>query len=238
MGQHDERTGETSSHDTAYRPKLTPFGDWVAGRVRLLAKGGRTPSGVNDPGYLRNGASATAAVAKLRHGIGHEIGDDSDLLAWVLPDADDAGIAGRDADDSGEPTPRERAAYASITLFAMHQQSIHDVSMHTDGYVTLGRAVGRMAYGNVNENGIRRLFDRLQTANGWKETVRHTRGMIQLLKRERIAINYGLLAQDLLGLRSGRERANRVRLRWCRDFQRGYGEAKSPSASAPSTPSA
>lgn len=71
-----------------------------------------------------------------------------------------------------------------------------------------------MAYGNFNENGIRGMFDRLQTANSWKELTRHARGLIRLLRRERIAINYGMLAQDLEGLRSGRARANAVRLRW------------------------
>lgn len=92
--------------------------------------------------------------------------------------------------------------------------------------VSLGLAVGRMAYGNFNENGIRGMFDRLQTANSWKELTRHARGLIRLLRRERIAINYGMLAQDLEGLRSGRARANAVRLRWGRDFQRGYGAAR------------
>lgn len=61
--------------------------------------------------------------------------------------------------------------------------------MHTDAGVSLGFAVGRMAYDNFNENGIRGMFDRLQTANSWKELTRHARGLIRLLRRERILLD-------------------------------------------------
>lgn len=201
--------------------RLTPLGTWVSGRVRRLANGGGS-----EKGYLDDGAFTTAAIAKLRNSVGHEIGDNPDVFAWTLPDTDDRAIRGYDSTDSGTPTPQEHAIYAAVTLFALHQQSIRDLSMHTDAGVSLGLAVGRMAYGNFNENGIRGMFDRLQTANSWKELTRHARGLIRLLRRERIAINYGMLAQDLEGLRSGRARANAVRLRWGRDFQRGYGAAR------------
>ena len=67
---------------------------------------------------------------------------------------------------------------------------------------------------NFNESGIRRVFSQMQTASSWKELVRHARSLISLLRRERIALNYGLLAQDLLALRSTRSHANAVRARW------------------------
>ena len=205
MEQHMEQSGQGKPSTI----RLTPLGIWVSGRVRRLANG----SG-SEKGYLGDSAYATAAIAKLRHSVGHEIGDAPDVFAWTLPDTEDCEIRGYDA------------IYAAVTLFALHQQSIRDMSMHTDAGVSLGFAVGRMAYDNFNENGIRGMFDRLQTANSWKELTRHARGLIRLLRRERIAINYGMLAQDLEGLRSGRARANAVRLRWGRDFQRGYGAAR------------
>ena len=140
--------------------RLTPLGTWVSGRVRRLANGGGS-----EKGYLDDGAYTTAAIAKLRNSVGHEIGDNPDVFAWTLPDTDDRAIRGYDSTDSGTPTPQEHAIYAAVTLFALHQQSIRDLSMHTDAGVSLGLAVGRMAYGNFNENGIRGMFDRLQTAN-------------------------------------------------------------------------
>lgn len=215
--------------------RLTPFGKWVSRMVRILAEGGEDRHDDTGPvrrnGYLGNGAYATAAVAKLRHAVGREVGEDPEIFAWTMPPVDDADIAGNLAPYQNGPSPREQAAHAAITLFAVHQQSNHETSAHTDENVSLGRAVGRMAYGNLNESGIRSMFDRLQTAGSWKELVRHSRGLITLLKRERIAINYGLLAQDLLALRGTRNQANAVRTRWGRDFQSAYHYQETNNAS-------
>ncbi|KAA8816707.1 type I-E CRISPR-associated protein Cse2/CasB [Bifidobacterium vespertilionis] len=202
--------------------KLTPFGAWVSARVHQLVTGGRAQSGIRHKGYLQNDSYATAAMAKLRHAAGHEAGADPDVFEWTMPDTDDTNVTGRVDLHPYSPTPQELAAHTAITLFALHQQSIRDMSMHTDENVSLGYAVGLMAYGNFNESGIRHAFDRLQTANSWKETARHARTLVSLLRRERIPLNYGLLAQHLMYLRANRELANGVRLRWGRDFQSAY----------------
>lgn len=202
--------------------KLTPFGAWVSGRARQLATGGRAQSGIKNVGYVKNGAYATAAIAKLRHASSHEVGEDPDIFEWTMPDPNDPEVSGHPERYPGSPTPQELAAHAALTLFARHQQSIHDMSMHTDENVSLGYAVGLLAYGNYNESGIRRAFDRLQTSSSWKETVRHARELVSLLKRERIPLNYGLLAQHLMQLRADREQANIVRVRWGRDFHSAY----------------
>jgi hypothetical protein len=40
------------------------------------------------------------------------------------------------------------------------------------------------------------------------------------MKRDRIVLNYGLFAQDLVQLHAGRVLANNVRMRWGRDALR------------------
>ncbi|MBT1164308.1 type I-E CRISPR-associated protein Cse2/CasB [Bifidobacterium felsineum] len=206
-----------------HAPHLTAFGIWVSSQVRHLATGGRDEAGIRRAGYLQNDSYSTAAVARLRHAAGHEVGADPDVFVWTIPNPMEPDVCGVDLGRYADcPSPRERAAHAALTLFATHQQSIHDRSMHTDEDVSLGRAVGRMACDNFNESGIRRMFSQMQTASSWKELVRHARSLISLLKRERIALNYGLLAQDLMALQSNRDRANAVRTRWGRDFQSGY----------------
>lgn len=204
---------------------LTPFGKWVNGRIHLLTTGGRYDSGIRREGYLQNDSYATASIARLRHAVGHDIGADPDIFEWTMPiDGEVIGI-NPSRYDSGA-TAQEMAAHAALTLFAVHQQSVHESSMHTDDNVSMGGAVGHMAYGNFNESGIRSMFNKLQMANSWKELIRYARGLISLLKRERVALNYGVLAQDLYALRSGRNAANKVRTRWGRDFQRSYWSAK------------
>ena len=170
-------------------------------------------------GYSANGAYATASIAKLRHCLGHEIGEDPSVFPWTLeglPGADDETSQSR-----GGASQKELAAYVVLTLFGLHQQSIHEVSMHTDANVSLGRAIGQLAVGNSNEAGIRRRFDQLQTDREWMQVYRHAQGLIRLLKKPKIALNYGLLAQDFVQLESGGNQANAVRLRWGRDFIMG-----------------
>ncbi|KFI72979.1 hypothetical protein BMIN_0691 [Bifidobacterium minimum] len=198
------------------RPQLDEFGTWVASRASLLANGGVLPGGTVMKGYLANGSYATASIAKLRHCVGHEIGEDPSVFPWTLegiPRPDDAHTYGHE-----DASKEENAAYVALTLFGLHQQSIHDLPMHTDGNVSLGRAVGQLAAGNPNEAGIRRRFDQLQTDRGWPQVYRHAQGLIRLLKKPKIALNYGLLAQDFVQLESGGSSANAVRLRWGRDF--------------------
>jgi CRISPR system Cascade subunit CasB len=214
-------TMSEGNEQVSYHPKLSDFGQWVADKTQLLATGGRTSAGSYEKGYVQNGSYATAAVAKLCRSAGHAVGQDADIFEWTLnglPEQDPQ----RSPASASTPTDKERAAHAALTLFARHQHSIHTGSMHTGSYVSLGAAVGELAYSNRNEQGIRRDFDRLQTASSWQELVRHARRLIDLLKRERIALNYGLFAQDLLQLRSERDHANAVRLRWGRDFNRTY----------------
>lgn len=199
-------------------PRLDDFGRWVSSKVRVLSSGGRTQAGIIIDGYVKNGAYATASVAKLRHGVGHSIGDDPDVFEWTLDGMPEA-VDGRVCVGTDDvPTDYERAAYAAITLFALHQQSIHESSMHTDEDMTMGRALGRLIVGNPNEAGIRMRFSQLQTADGWQELMRHSQGLVRLLRKARIPLNYGQFANDLVRLHRGRNEANGVRLRWGRDF--------------------
>lgn len=194
--------------------RLGSLGTQVNERVRMLSRG-----------YLGNRSYETASLARLRRSVGHDVGADPDIFAWTLPDDEPNRVeAGHPSDD--KPTIEEQAMHVAMTLFAVHQQSIHDASMHTDEFVSLGRAVGRMAYGNFNEAGIRRSFSRLQTASSWKELVRHARELVKLLKREQIPLNYGLLAQDLVRFHAGRRQANGVRLRWGRDYRSAYSASQ------------
>lgn len=86
-----------------------------------------------------------------------------------------------------------------MTLFAVQQQSHREQSMQTDSNMSLGRAVGMIAYGNFNEKGIRSTFDKMQTANGWAEMSHHARRLIKLLKREEIPSTMDCLPRILSG---------------------------------------
>jgi CRISPR system Cascade subunit CasB len=118
-----------------------------------------------------------------------------------------------------EPTDSEWAKHSALTLYATHQQSIRDIPMHRDGQ-TLGAAIGLLCHAEtVSAEAVRRRFTALGTATSYDATLYHLRGLVGQLRQHRIALDYGLLADDLLKLLrpGGRER---VRALWGRDFYR------------------
>ncbi|MCD7100742.1 type I-E CRISPR-associated protein Cse2/CasB [Pseudoclavibacter sp. 13-3] len=183
--------------------ELAPFPAYIDRQVKKLAGG-----------YLQDRSVSVSALARLRRNTGSEVGDDPSILEWTIADLPQRAPRG---EAGNEPTVREEASHTALTLFAMHQQSVKDMSMHRLG-VSFGQACGRLAAVQPEKiKGIQRRFDALQTATDWNETVRHARGLIQLLRGARIPLDYAALAQDLITLRD-ENRANGVRLRWGRDY--------------------
>lgn len=109
-----------------------------------------------------------------------------------------------------------------MTLFALHQQSVHDEGVHRAG-VSFGCAVGQLIarHGGFDEQEsapLLRRFQALVTAASFREVSHHARGFVTLFRRERIPLDYGRLTDDLVALQGSR--ASSVRLAWGRDLHR------------------
>lgn len=161
-------------------------------------------------GYQANQPAAVTALARLRQGVGKRPGTDPMLVELTTANLYPEGVPLPDA-----PTVREEAAYAAITLFAVHQQSKRAAGMHRPG-VSLG-AAARALPGSDSASGVQRRVTAIVSATSWESTVTHARGLIQLLRVEGVALDYGQLAEDLLTLQDP-ERAHWVRNRWGRDL--------------------
>lgn len=198
---------------SSHRERAERVERFVDARVRALQGAYRagTSGGVSD-------------LARLRRGVGKEVGADLDLvgLALSLPRPIDPPVEllDRDPGDTGEPVPEERAVFAAVTLYALHQQSRREASMHREGH-SLGHSVRLLQY-RVESGSLRRRFGALGTAGTWDETVYHARSLVQQLRQHAIPLDYGRLARDLYELQTGRGDA--VRLRWGRDFARRAAE--------------
>jgi CRISPR system Cascade subunit CasB len=176
-------------------------------------------------GYLADRPASVAALAKLRGALGKPLGAVPEVLQWT--------IAGLPEPDSGflpvdEPSWAELSSHTAITLFAVHQQSIRDRRMNTEGR-SIAAAAGLLHARGVNADGVTRRFEALGTAATWDETVRHARGLIRMLNAERIALDYGYLADDLFDLKRGA--GDQVRLRWGRDFYRSRLRSETDASS-------
>lgn len=205
---------------TADRPPArrtrTPLGRWVNRQANALMFGGAVGTGERIVGYKDDGPRATAALAKLRGCVGKPIGGDPEALEWTIAGLPDEANDFGSQDASSEAANQEWAAYTALTLFALHQRSLHTEAMNKPG-VGFGTAVGQLAFGNVNEAGIYRRFSALQTADDREEVIRHARSIIQLLHAKRIAFDYGMFAENLIDL-DNPYRRDSVRLQWGRDY--------------------
>jgi CRISPR system Cascade subunit CasB len=172
----------TSTGSAPARPGLGPVGTAVDQTIRTYQRG-----------YLDDQGFAVATVARLRRGVGK--------LSEDLPEL--WGLTGLEAIFQSPGIPdqdRERAAdaaHVAVTLWALHQQSNHQTRMHTATGRDLGEAVRRlMPPGDLDEP-IRRRFVQAGTATSLPALAERLRDLVVLLRREEIALDYGVLADQI-----------------------------------------
>ena len=153
-----------------------------------------------------------AQLANLRRGVGRTPGELPELWGAFLQD-----LPLELQSDRGKASPAEWAIYTALTLYALHQQG-QSSSMHRSGN-GLGYAVHKLAAPEKSpeESSVFRRFNALATASSAEELAHHLRGIIQLLRREGIPLDYAQLAEDLYWMQFSAT-APRVRLRWAEDY--------------------
>lgn len=181
-------------------PKLGTAGRFVDRTVsdlqrRLLSDSYRDPS-------------AVAALARLRRGAGKRPGEVLDVLEFTVSEDFFVGRA-------TAATHQENAAHLAVTLYALHQQSRGE-RMHRRG-VDLGSALRLLNSGSPPDPILRR-FRTLGTTDSFDELSHHLRGVVQLLRTGSRQLDYGLLADQLVGWQDGRR--SQVQLAWARGFYR------------------
>lgn len=165
--------------------------------------------------YRKDDSSAVANLARLRRGVGKSPGEHFDLIGLT--------IEGLYPDAKGlpdEPTEAENAAFAALTLFALHQQSHRNASMHRSQY-SFGRSARLLGRHTNSQDAVRARFTALATAQSWDGTVRYAMSFIQQFRAQAIPLDYAQFAVDLYRLQFP-DSADRVRLRWGRDFYRQH----------------
>ena len=160
-----------------------------------------------------------AELAELRHGIGHAPGELPMLWGAFLSDLPEE-LYGW----NGDPSDAQWAVYIALTMFALHQQG-HDISsdmMHKSG-ARFGSAVRMLAptfdESNDDLKRIRNRFNKILTAADMPELSHHLRGMINLLSKDGIKLDYADLAVDLCRF-AHPENKSKVMLKWGQDFCR------------------
>ncbi|VEI13472.1 type I-E CRISPR-associated protein Cse2/CasB [Trueperella bialowiezensis] len=118
------------------------------------------------------------------------------------------------------PTPSEKAAYVSLTLFAIHMQSASEPA-HVSG-IGFARACGRL-HAKIASGSVKARVDAMLLASNEDARLVHIRSLVSLLRSNNLGFDYARLATDLRALASIEKRPG-VQLRWGRDFAWGYDE--------------
>lgn len=169
-------------------------------QTRLLDRSGANRSG------------AVAALARLRRGLGKPPGAVLDVIEHIVSE---------EFEVPGHPhaTERhERAANLAITLYAGHQQSQNE-PMHRRGR-GLGTALRALHKGGPSDlpAPLVHRFRLLGTADSFSELSYHLRGAVQLLRAGKEAVDYGVLADQLVDWQ--RFGPDQIQLTWGREFYR------------------
>ncbi|WP_405938468.1 type I-E CRISPR-associated protein Cse2/CasB [Streptomyces sp. NBC_00726] len=180
------------------------------------------------PGYLADRAKSVAALARLRRGAGQKLESCPDL--WGLVDTSPLYEPREDARELSEPELEraENALHTALTLWALHQQSRRDAGMHERGDRGkprgVGAAVRRMMKPDEIDDSLRKRLVRVGTAPDLPTLAQRLRDIVLLLRRERLPLDYALLAGQLYTWQWP-DGPDRVRREWGRSFHaRQVGE--------------
>jgi len=179
-------------------------------------------------GYLADRSDAVATLARLRRGVGQPATAVPEL--WGMTAAEPIYRAYAEGALSDEQADRaEEAAHIALTLWALHQQSHHNRRMHVRYGLELGAAVRRLMPGPEVDEPIRKRFVRAATATTPTVLAQRLREIVVLLRREAIALDYGLLADQLYQWQQPGG-AEQIRRSWGRSFHAHRADRDSPNA--------
>lgn len=201
----------TTATATERRPSLGPVGRVVDQFI-----------GSAQRGYLADRREAVSLLAQLRRGAGKPAEAMPELWELTAAEAlyDNEALRGEAA-----ATQAEAAAHIAVTLYALHQQSNREKGMHRPG-PELGEAVRRLMPDGIDEP-VRRRFVRVGASVTLDVLTYRLREIVTLLRRERIPLDYGLLADRLYQAQQPGG-MHRVRRAWGRSFHAFHNKPASP----------
>lgn len=171
-------------------------------------------------GYRNNNSSATATLAALRRGAGKPVGSLPELWGMTgMEQLDEEALKGIDVERA------EAALHLAVPLWALHQQSKRNASMHAWGKAglpgsgpQLGAAVRRLMPPDELDEALRRRFVRAGNAHDIDGLTVRLREIILLLRARDQPLDYGRLAEQLYLWQAPAAR-DAVRRAWGRSFQ-------------------
>ena len=187
--------------------KLSPY-KATTGKIRYISG-------------LKNESYQNALLAKLRRGMNKAPGEDPDLWGIMYGNMDESFF---EKNSWVTPTHYEWAVYISITLFAHHQQG-YDVKarpMHKQD-VSFAAALSKLVADDIECQKLLKKIDRTTSSDDIQTFAAYLRRLIDLLKKEGIAFDYGELAEDIFRWQFD-DGPKKINLLWGRKFGSEYSK--------------
>lgn len=129
---------------------------------------------------------------------------------------------------NGQPTYAEKAAYAAIRLYAIHQQgnekfvyatSKNKNDTQTEG-LTIFSVLAKLRQNEADKIALDRRIKAVLATNNVDSVINSLAHLVGIIKQKNLSyqIDYARLAQDLLYFQMSYEQANQVRLNWGRQY--------------------
>jgi len=172
-------------------------------------------------GYKDNSSWAKERLATLRHVTNRSIGDSPETWDVLYDESFPESLIGM----GQNPTRGEQAAFLTLTLYAVHQQSkrVSTETNHEGGRrpPPVGTAVREFATATGTElfdSSLYRRFTAMVQSQTIEGVAHHLRSLIKLFRtQDSILLDYGALAKDLYYFQDpGRRKA--VQLNWARQL--------------------
>jgi len=164
----------------------------------------------------RSNPRYSADLAALRRGVGREAGSVPEMWEFY-----------RMLTAEGRASEKLQAEHTTLTLYAIHQQSI-SIPMHLPS-VGLGKALLKLRQsGKFSADAVDRRFNAAATATSLGEASYHLRGLIRQLRGLPQGLDYTRFFQDLVAWQDP-DQISTVRRRWGRDYFIGRDQAEKTS---------
>ena len=182
--------------------KVKEIAKFVSGRIASIEK-------------PENQRYRAASLARLRRGVGRNPGDVPEIWGTLLQSLPEE-LMGR----GKEPSHEEWAIYTALTLYAFHQQGMDQESMNVQGQ-GIGCAAAKLIEEEEDLSRVQNRFNRVALAEDRMQLATQLRGLISMLRSQKIGLDYPLLATQLYRYQFYDNQSG-LRLTWGRDFYRTY----------------
>ena len=176
--------------------------------------------------YQDNSSWAKKQLALLRRVANRSIGDSPETWSILYDKRFPESLKGTGQED---PTWGEKAAFLTLTLYAVHQQSkrhgVHVESEKGSQPQTLGAAVREFHNATTKDpnkelfdSSVYRRFITMVQSQTIEDAAYHLRSLIKLFRtQDSILLDYGELAKELYGFQNPKRR-KAVQLSWARQL--------------------